>query len=318
MIFTAPNLLREKRRTDVVDTIINHHRHATATPLKKLPESIPKVLSTVTMGLGDTMMLTDLPKAAKQQKKGARCFSGSPHFLPLMSMNPYWNQIADKAFMVNAPDLIRQYDCGNGHYLQRIRRAFGLEVDVVPKGFIKFSGFRKNSSVIMHFEPGIHARWQRTQVHPKARMLYPETKLELEKFIQERKDLKFIQIGKEPLQIKGSYHMQTSGTVELVKEIAKAGWFIGFMSGPMHVATALDLKCVVMVNFPEAHQIVVPTLKVAGLVEEEWFYPQNVHLHQDAGAELVPKVNCFNLHAAFNGEIYPFWSDKYCDLIEDK
>ncbi len=301
-----------------VDRIVKYYREAKAIQLKPLPESMPSILSTVTMGLGDTMMMTDLPKAAKLQKKRVNCFSGSPHFLPLMSMNPYWSPTEDKAFMVNAPDLIRQYDCGNGHYLQRIRRAFGLEVDDVPKGFIKFTGFRKNTNVILHFEPGIHARWQRREVHPKARMLYPETKLELEKFIEERKDLKFIQVGKEPLGIKGSYHIETNGTVELVKEIARAGWFIGFMSGPMHVATALDLKCVVIMNFPEAYNIVLPTLKVTGEIESEWCPPQHVFLHQEGESEMVKKVSTFNLHSAFNGEIYPFWEKSYCSLIHEK
>jgi len=104
--------------------------------LKSLRSLSGVTLSSVCMGLGDTMMLTDLPKACAEQGKSIPVFSSSQHFRPLMRFNPFWKENQDNAFMVNAPDLVRQYDCGNGHYLQRIRRAFGLKVDDIPRGFL--------------------------------------------------------------------------------------------------------------------------------------------------------------------------------------
>jgi len=305
------------RKEDVVDLIVNHYRKQEAKSLKPLPEQMPSVLSTVTMGLGDTVMLTDLPRAAAQQKKDFACYSGSQHFLPLMSFNPWFKQRADKAFMVNAPDLVRQYDCGNGHYLQRIRRAFGLKVDDCPRGCIAWRGSRSPNRVILHFEPGVHVNWQRKTIHPKARHLYSDTKIELEKFIREMPGYQFVQLGKQNLFIKGSQWVQTQTTVDLVNQIGQASWFIGIMSGPMHVATALELKCVVVCNFPEAEKIVLPTLKVTGNVEEEWQYGMNVHLHQDGESQLVPKANSVNLHRAFDGQVYPFWSRDYLSLIHE-
>lgn len=305
------------RKQDVVDLIVNHYRSQEAKPLLRLPESMPSTLSTVTMGLGDTMMMTDLPRAASQQGKDLTCYSGSPHFLQLMSFNPFWKQRVDKAFMVNAPDMVRQYDCGNGHYLQRIRRAFGLKVDDRPRGCLRWRGSRNPKRVILHFEPGVHVNWQRIQIHPKARTLYPETRLELEKFIREMPGYRFVQIGKNNLAIKGSTYIRTPTTVDLVNQIALGSWFIGIMSGPMHVATALELKCVVIMNFPDASKIVLPTLNVTGEIESEWCYGQNCHLHQDSESPLVPRVNCMNLHRAFNNEIYPYGRTDYLSLIHE-
>lgn len=312
-------ITRQFRKQEPVDLIVKYYREQEAQPLKPLPSIMPNVLSTVTMGLGDTMMLTDLPKAAaKQYRDDLTCFSGSPHFLPIMSFNPFWKQQKDKAFMVNAPDLVRQYDCGNGHYLQRIRRAFGLKVDDCPRGCIKWKGRRNPNRVILHFEPGIHVNWQRKEIHPKARHLYPETQLELERFIAQSKKLHFVQLGSRSLHIKGTSWVRTNSTVELVEQIALGSWFIGIMSGPMHVATALQLKCVVVINFPDPDKIFPPTLKVINQVESEWFYPQHVHLHQDGEGPLVPKATCRNFHAAFNGEAYPFWSQSYLSLIHER
>lgn len=312
-------ITRQFRKQEPVDLIVKHYREQDAIPLKRLPENMPNVLSTVTMGLGDTMMMTDLPRAAqKQGRTDLTCFSGSPHFLQLMSFNPFWKQQKDKAFMVNAPDLVRQYDCGNGHYLQRIRRAFGLKVDDCPRGCIAWKGRRNPNRVILHFEPGVHVNWQRKEIHARARQLYPETKLELERFISQSRKLHFFQVGKESLHIRGTTHVRAVNTVDLVNQIALGSWFIGIMSGPMHVATALQLKCVVIVNFPAPDKIFLPTMKVTGQIESEWFPSQHVFLHQDGEVPLVPKATCMNLHRAFNGEVYPYWSHSYLSLIHEK
>lgn len=301
------------------DAILDYYQTVTPKPLKTLRSMDGLTLSTVCMGLGDTMMLTDFPKACAQQGKRIASFSPSPHFRPLMRFNPFWkDDFADKAYMVNAPDLVRQYDCGNGHYLQRIRRAFGLEIDDIPRGSITWKGQRHTNRVILHFDPGVHANWQRKELHPQARQLYRENQVELEKFIHAMPNYEFFQVGNKRLNIHGVKNVNTNSTEDLVNTIASASWFIGIMSGPMHVATALQLKCVVVVNFPSAKKIYLPTVVVSGQVEEEWFYPQNVHLHQDDEGELVKRFNADNLKRAFNGEIYPFWTpEKYAPLIHE-
>lgn len=300
------------------DQIIAYHRSVVAKPLKTLRPWNGECLSTVTQGLGDTMMLTDLPAAAAAQGKFAQSYSPSRHFRPLMSFNPAYRDVDDKAYLINAPDLIRKYNCGNGHYLQRIRRAFGLRVNDKPHGYLKWKGIRGEKRVILHFDAGVHANWQRQNVHPRARMLYPETRIALEQFIASKPDYEFCEIGEHPINIKGTHRLTTSTTVDLVNAIAKCGWFIGIISGPMHVATALQLKCVVILNFPEPNKIFLPTLRVSGQVEEEWLYSQNVHLHQEGDGPLVKKATLDNFKRAFNGEIYPFFSDKYLSLIHEQ
>jgi hypothetical protein len=319
MIAELVNIIRgERPAVSEEDQILKYYRAATPKPLKVLRELKGDILSTVTQGLGDTMMLTDLPVASAKQGYTYQVFSPSRHFLPLMSFNSCYKEVEDKAYMLNAPDLIRQYDCGNGHYLQRIRRAYGLQVDDKPHGFLKWSGQRNRQKVILHFDPGAHARWQRKKIHPRARMIYPKTRKAIEEFVAGLNGWQFVEVGDNPLQIAGTKHIRTETTAALVNLIAGAEWFIGIMSGPMHVATALGLKCVVIVNFPDATKIFLPTLKATGQVESEWFYSQHVHLHQDGEGPLVKQATTDNLKRAFNGELYPFWNDKYGALIHEK
>lgn len=276
-------------------------------------------LSSVCMGLGDSMMLTDLPKAAMESGRTIPVFSASQHFRPLMKFNPFWKENKDNAFMVNAPDLVRQYDCGNGHYLQRIRRAFGLPVDDIPKGFLTAKPEKVPNRVIIHFEAGVHAKWQRAYIHPRARTLYDESKKELEKFILQNSHLQFVQIGNNKLPIVGAYDVDCRSTEQLVNYIATGSRFIGIMSGPMHVATALGLQCVVMMDFPAPETIMLPTMIANGQVESEWAYPSNVHLFQGGSGGMVEQFNSYNLFRAFNNELYPFGEpEKYASLIHEK
>jgi hypothetical protein len=78
----------------------------------------------------------------------------------------------------------------------------------------------------------------------------------------------------------------------------------------MHIATAFDKKCIIIVNFPKADQIVLPMLTRTNFPDIDWLYPQNVHLHQDSGAYLVPKLLYSTIEKAFNHEIYPFFNYK--------
>lgn len=297
------------------DIILNHYRTVTPKPLK--PFTLPEgaVLSSVCTGLGDSMMLTDLPRASRGDHQS---FSPSEHFRWLMRRNPHWKEVEDKHFLINAPDLVRQYDCGNGHYLQRIRRAFGCKVDDKPRGCIVWKGTRHTNRVILHFDAGVHALWQRREIHPQARIISPQTRIEITKFIERNKNLEFVEVGKNPLRLKGTRHIKTDNTGELIETIAQAAWFLGIISGPMHVATALELKCVVILNFPSPDSIFLPTMVVTDQVESEWLAPQNVHLSQEGDGPLVKKSTADNIQRAFDGALYPYWSDSYLHLIHEK
>jgi hypothetical protein len=302
--------------------ILEYWRSQEPLPLKKVRIPDAAILSTLTIGLGDTMMLTDIPRAARQQSKSIATFSISQHFRPLMAFNPFWKEPGqpDQAILVNAPSLVRFHECGNGHYLQRLRRAFGLEVDDAPRGCIHWEGQRHKDRVLLHFDPGQHVNWQRKTIHPRARMLYPETRSELEKFIAGNHGLDFISVGNAPdgRPIHGSRHLPTRTIADLVNLVGSASWFIGIMSGPMHLATAMSLKCVVIVNFPAPWEWFLPTLRVTDQLEFEWAYPQNVHLHQEGEGPLCRKATAGNLRAAFGGDVWPNWKTDHCALINEK
>lgn len=291
-------------------------------PELKLP-AVPcldgAVLSSLCTGLGDTLMLTDVPRASRGT---VPVFSVAGHFRPLMKWNPWWKDsgVAGQLLLVNAPTVVRHYATGNGHYLQRLRRAFRLPVDPVPRGCLAWKGHRWPKRVVMHFEAGPHARWQRQNIKAGARQLSRQSRLEIEKWVAQERGLEFIMVGRPPEggPLKGVRCVKTPTLDDLVNRVGECGWFVGIVSGVMHLATAMQLRCVVLVDFPEAHRIMLPTLKQTGQLEEEWLYPQNCHLHQEGDGPLVKRLSVDNMKRAMDGELYPYWRADYAELVEER
>ena len=103
-----------------------------------------------------------------------------------------------------------------------------------------------------------------------------------------------------------------------IKELSKCEYFIGLNSGFMNLAACFDIKSIIILNIPtNPSDIVLPVLKDIRVPDMNWLYPQNVHLHQDGGLNMVPLFSYENILKAINGEIYPFWTEKYLDLIYD-
>lgn len=261
--------------------------------------------------MGDSVILTDFI----YRTKGTRpVWSHSPAFHELRKFLPYpYPYARSTPFQINAPLAIDEYESGNGHFIQRLQRIFGLAVDPLPKGYLDFSA-KKEKHITLHFSPGSHANLQRRTIHPRARMLYPHTKAVLEKFIAES-DYNFYILGNSP-NIAGAENVPDPSIAQMVNLIASASYHIGIMSGPLHIAAALNVPTIAVVNFPAADKIYLPTMKPIGQVEEEWFYPQNIHLHQEPSTNcLVPQINLKTLHMAVEGRIYPFWRKEYLNLI---
>ena len=84
--------------------------------------------------------------------------------------------------------------------------------------------------------------------------------------------------------------------------MSKCEYFLGIDSGPMHMAAGLGLKSIVIIN-NTGNNIYLPRIKECDIPNSEWLYPQNVHL---------------NLSRAFNGEIYPYFSEDYLSLYFEK
>jgi hypothetical protein len=83
----------------------------------------------------------------------------------------------------------------------------------------------------------------------------------------------------------------------------------------MHIAAGLNKKSIIIINFPSARDLYLPALKELNIPDQDWLYPQNVHLHQDEDGDLVKQLNYKNIEKAFNGEVYPYWGNSFLELI---
>jgi hypothetical protein len=221
-------------------------------------------------------------------------------------------------FWVAADVLRRDFALGNGHLIQRIQRAFGLEPELVPRGCIHCAPVSSGKpTVALHFYPGPHAHRQRIQYHPRAREIYPETFSVIRQFVKLRNDLQFIEVGHQSSGVENVADCTRIPLDETIRHLANCDFFLGIMSGPLHIAAALGLKLITIVNFPRAEEICLPTLKDVDIVETEWFYPQSVILHQESDGGFARRLTLESLSRAVDGDVYPYWSPRYLDMIHD-
>ena len=273
-------------------------------------------LSTSAFGMGDAVILTDLPRAGHQNARMMSVFSPSEHFQTIMNFNPYYTKRLTP-FSAFADVLYHSFNLGNGHLIQRLRRAYGLPLDIRPRGCLEVSGRIQQQRIVLHFEAGRHAEWQRQHIRSDARALSPAGKAAIQGLIAERREFEFVEIGKQPCGIDGVVDGTGLSLAETIQLLSSAEYFIGIMSGPIHLAAALDIKLICVTNFPPPELICLPCLKDIDQVESEWFYPQSVILHQDDDGKFVKRLTTENLHRALDGDIYPYWSDRYLELIQD-
>jgi glycosyltransferase involved in cell wall biosynthesis len=304
------------------DRILRFYRSAVQNVKGPIPPLHDKALSNTPRGLGDTLLFSQLPYVGATQGK-PRFIHANPdehrHFNILNKFNPYYMPKPENYGVVMADVLQKEVDMGNGHFIQRLQRAFSLEPVLLPKPYIHFPMPKVNRRVILHFEAGApHGSWQRIHLHPRARQLYPESRKIVQEFIDAHPELEFFQIGSELQEFDRVRNMQNSTLEDTIKIMATAEYFIGIISGPMHMATALGLRCIVIINFPPASKIFLPTLVDIDQVESEWFYPQNVLLHQESEGPQVQRLSYRTLQAAYQGNVYPYWNDKFLSLIHEK
>jgi hypothetical protein len=298
------------------DSIVDHYLNLERSPKPRL--DIPLELVTLTNtghGLGDTVVLTDLPRAAAARGEVASVFSQSPHFAALMKFNPHFEERVFP-FWAAADRLVAVFDLGNGHTVQRLRRAFGYDVDDKPSGCLVLPPqMRGDRRFAVHFEAGRHAEWQREQVHSRARQVYPESLAAIQRFVRAHPEYEFFEVGRTRAGLDGVADATGLALPDTMALMASCGYFIGIISGPLHVAAALGLRLITIVNFPEPRTVVLPTLKDVGVIESEWLYPQSVILHQEGAGGTVAAFGLDSLEAAVAGEVYPYWSDDYLPLI---
>lgn len=315
--FFSPRSKRGSRLRRDRDIILEFYRKAKRLRKQPLHDFTGHTLTNSPTGLGDTVLLTSIPWVAHAQGKERFIHHDSPHFKTLMQFNPYYRPLRPEVPQISAVELQFNFDMGAGHFIQRLQRAMGLCPERKPKGYLNIEHRPVKNRFVFHFEPGRHVQWQTQYVHPKARQIYPETQAALQQFVFEHRDFEFFEVGKPTATLEGVELLQLplDKTIEF---LATCDYFVGIISGPMHVATALGVRCVVISNFPSAEKIVLPTLVDIDQVESEWFYPQNVLLHQEGEGPQVKRFSGLNLERAIGGEIYPYWSDSYLDLIYEQ
>ena len=192
---------------------------------------------------------------------------------------------------------LAQHDWLGGHAIQRFQRALGLPVETKPAGKIRYNEAAKiKNRVFVHLTN--NTDWKRALPNS----LSPaEIELVNQFFIGVRPDL-------EPV-----FYGNDLSLSQLINEIETCEYFLGIDSGPMHVAAALNLKSVVIINDP-LRLIWLPKIKECSLPNAEWLYPQNSHLNRAGETQLVPGFNLESLAKAFAGEVYPYWSTQYLDI----
>ncbi len=270
------------------------------------------------LGLGDSLILSGLPSSAKIAGRSNRIAPPSTAFAELAPFVPDYEPAKPGSYRIAADVLQHHYDTGNGHLTQRLHRAIGLPVPLVPGARLVVPGEKVKGRVALHFCPGRHAKWQQRHIHEKARQLYPETVAGLQDFMDHHPEMEFFEVGEAPMGlVNGTRDATGTDLPSTLRLMQTCEYFIGIISGPMHMANALGCRCVVIINFPDPTKIFLPTLLDIPQVESEWFNPLNVHLHQEGEGQQVKRFSLINLERAFAGELYPYWSDRFLNLINE-
>lgn len=275
------------------------------------------VISSFSMGLGDSMILTDILNVSEGKLK---VYSTSKHFYHLVKNYPYLKFPRNEYKMYNIHEIIRFENCGvAGHYLQRLRNLYNYEVDSKPKSYLPSlsKDFQIKKRIAIHIEPSEMNDYQMTFFSPLGGNIKPENLKVIQNFIKKNcSTYEFYSIGKETFFDNcQSVYFDTAEYLYLF--LNTCDYFIGIDSGPMHVAAALNIKSIIILSHVPYETIVLPNLKNPHVDHIGWLYPQNIHLHQEGENDFVKYFSTNNLDKAFDGEIYPFFSDRYLDLIQE-
>lgn len=277
-------------------------------------------LTNTPTGLGDTIMMTDIELAAHGQGRKATSWLPTKLFREIQDHNPI-HEKRQSHLMVSLSAAQSKFDLGPGHNFQRARRMFGLQAGMIPKGYVVQSKpchrpiVRK---VTIHIEPGPHAEYQK-QYHKTPRQIYPQNIEVLRRFIKIHNNIEFVEIGTS--EFSDCARRFSGSTTELIAEMSTSTMHIGIISGPYHLATALGVPTVCIINFPSPWELMLPVVRNVDVVEAEWLYPQSQILHQDRDSAHWPLFSAESLEKAFRFELFPYYGDldnvnKFLELVQ--
>lgn len=236
--------------------------------------------------LGDSLILSSVIENKKINNK------------LLYDLNSYFNMFSSDSF-TEAEELdiaeIAKYNWGGGHCTQRIQRALRLPISVRPCPILKkdinpFKGY-----VFVHLTTDTD--WKRNTPNS----LDPQVQNTVSEFFEINKHLT-------------PYYFKNDLPLPLLFSImSNCEYFLGIDSGPMHLAAGLGLKSIIVIN-NIGNNIYLPRIKECDIPNSEWLYPQNVHLNTKGENPLVSSFSLENLLRAFNGEMYPYFSDEFLSI----
>jgi|GEM_PF-1090792 len=310
-------------KDQIKDKLFNYYDKKIA-DLPKRSEFNANIVTNDVNGFGDTIILTQIPKQAFESNKNISISADdkNKYFDTFIKYNDYYkNYNNDINQMINIKDFAN-YDWGGGHAIQRIQKALGIKVQNKPMPYINYQAPNKiENSILIHLETGSRVWHSEKMGRPVGAIINKNLDIIRNFIILNNEKYKFTEVCQyksflEDLKEVNIFKNKTLD--ELIKEVAKYEYFIGVNSGIMHLAVALGLKCIVISNFPDINDFYLPKLKyTSNDFELEWCYPQNVHLYQDGENELVKRLNILNIDRAIKGEIYPYWSDEFLDLVTE-
>lgn len=289
----------------------------------KIIQELKKInVTTLNIGLGDAIVLTSL---TNNQSKEIDIFSRNKHWPTLCKFNNKLSNINKYQERIRT-EMLEFFNCGNGHLHQKIQRALGLNIELLPKGYLnptKEIAFKKNK-IAINFSAGPSGLDLIKIGFKNPRRLDEPSKIEVEKFIKNSK-YHFVEMGTERMFEFDNVEDFTNRSIEdSINELNSCEFFIGLNSGFMSISAALGIKSIILLNVPHIQDVYLPFMvdflvRDTGIGEDmAWLFPQNVHLHQHGQNELVPIVSEENIKRAINGEVYPFWKFDFLDLVFDK
>lgn len=271
---------------DVKKTLRDFYsKNAIVKPITDKFQSIKNIANNVS-GLGDAIILSNLTEFKKIK-------SLFPEFKQLMGFNQYYEEAeATDFFDINSSDW-SSFDWGGGHCIQRLEAAFLGKRSDIPKPYINKTYNPISHKVALHFKT--------TSAANSVNNIDENIVAEIKKYLK-LIDFKVVDCS------------EIDNVTDLVNELSTCEFFIGIDSGPMHVAAALGLKSVILLNREDSDKIYLPKMAEADIPNSEWLYPQNVHLSLKNRNPLIEKFSIQNLARALNGWLYPYFSKAYCYL----
>lgn len=303
---------------DPKDILYNHYKNC---EVRKLPEP-PKYEYDVTFSyglkVGEFFMLTAFNKAAWEQRSDF-LFDVHPENPIADELRPFLTDFYRKplkgAKWKEFHWFVENFDCGNGNIIQQTYRAFDLEPDIKPKGLIERVAVKVKNRIGLHLEGY-------TAGHTGLRSLKPENVDIIRNFIKSNPQFEFVEFGLNR-NFPEARDFTKTDLNKTVKDVGTCEYMICINSGLMHVAACYDIKLITIIDLPRIDCCYFPIIKNQNPLcrppydtyDAYWLYPQSVHLHQSGENELVPRLSVHSLDAAVKGGVYPYWNDKYLNMI---